>query len=362
MLQNASKAFFVEKKNLFGTTVLPLIIWIKLMYFRFAYPLVLYIGLPLYVGFFVYFLFFKRGLVYRYSLVKSLKVLGFFQGWYKKSIPKFCRLLGILCLLFLGARPQWVDVKSNLYIDGIDIVIALDVSGSMTLSDDLKDPRKRIVVAKYEASNFIEKRPNDEIGLVVFATDALTLAPPTQDKSYLKKIVEDLELGVIDTDSTALGKGLATAIAKLRYSTAKSKIVILLTDGRPNAKNDVSVERVIEIAQSMGVKIYTVGIGGSQPFVIDQFGRYLAVPDEGSSVDSKLLTMIAEKTGGKYFYAKNPAEMKAAYEIIDKLERTNKTTDLFTKYEEVFWVFFSIVLLSLLLELVLSLFVWKILA
>lgn len=330
------------------------------MWFRFAYPLVLFLGLPVLVGIGAYLIFIKTTSLYKFSLAGVVKSYGFVSGNYKRVVLKSFRLLAVLSLLFLAARPQWVDVKSNFNIDGIDIVIALDVSGSMSLSDDLRDSRTRISVAKHEAINFIQKRPNDEIGLVVFGTDALTLAPPTQDKVYLKNVIEEVEIGIVNHESTALGKGLATAIAKLRYAKAKSKMIILLTDGRSTAEHDLSVDKVIDMAVDMGVKVYTVGIGGAQPFFIDQFGRRVSVPDESGSIDTQLLMKLASKTGGKYFHVQNPLEIKAAYEAINNLEKTAKDTDLFTKYVDIFWWFFIFAVGCILVELVMSLFVWKI--
>ena len=328
------------------------------MVFRFAYPLVLYLGLPVWALFSYYFLYRKRGLVWCFSLSSVLAQAGFVTGNYKRLVPKIFRLAAIIFFLLLAARPQWVDIRSNLNVENIDIFIVLDVSGSMMLVDDLHDPRRRLTVAQEEALSFIRRRPHDRIGFGIFATDTLTLAPITDDKNFLQKVIEDVAIGTISENQTAVGKGLAMGISRLKDSVAKSKIVVLLTDGQTNVNDDFPIEKSVALAKSLGVKVYTIGIGSQRPYCVNQFGMPVAVGD-GSCLDSKLLGEIAEKTGGKYFEARNPREMAGAYENIDKLEKTEQQADIFTKFDEMFWLFFICALVSLFTELWLLVFVWK---
>lgn len=323
------------------------------------YPTILYFGIPTIILFSYYYLLKKRGIVFVYPLTKSIKEVGFSAGDFKKLILRGLRTLTITSLLFLGARPQWVDVQSNINTDNIDIFLSLDTSLSMTFADDAKDRRTRIVVAKSEAAQFIKRRTNDKIGVGVFAEDSLTLAPTTDDKKFLLDVIDSIDIGVVPENSTALGKGLAVGIARLRNSKAKSKVLILLTDGKPTAQDDFPIDRGIELAKEQGVKIYTMGIGSSNPYAIDNYGRTRYIDPSISQFDESLLIKIATQTGGKYFGARKPAEVAAAYEAIDKLEKTTQEQNIFTKFEEFFSLFFGLALVSLAAEIFLSLFLWK---
>ena len=263
-----------------------------------------------------------------------------------------------LCgLIFLIARPQIVDERSFVNIEGVDIVMAIDVSGSMEAFDDIRDRRTRIEVAKAEAIRFIEKRTNDPIGIVLFAHDALSRCPLTLDKKFLKELVGLLHIGIINHTETALGTGLATAVNRLKNSQAKSKIVILLTDGEPTSTEKINPEVAMELAQQFNIKVYTIGIGAENGgFGYDQFGRIGRFP---SSLNVALLKQIAEKTGGKFFKANNPQDMRHIYDTIDKLEKTEYQTNLFHNYYEAFLSFMWIIVLLFALELFLSLFVWR---
>ena len=329
------------------------------MVFRFAYPLVLYFGIVVWMVLGYYFLYKKRGLVFLFPLSTVINSAGFVSGSYKKLVPQLLRLLTVLSLLILAARPQWVDVRSNLNVENIDIFIVLDVSNSMSLIDDLRDARRRIVVAREEALSFIQKRLNDRIGFGVFATNALTLAPITDDKIFLQNVIREIELGVIPDASTAVGKGLVMGISKLKDSIAKSKVVVLLTDGASTVPDDYPVEKGIAFAKELGVKVYTVGIGSLQPYLINQYGQAHRIDMSQCNFDTKTLSNIAEQTGGKYFEARNPQEMAKAYETIDKLEKTEQHADIFTKFQEMFWLFFLLALVSLSVEMGIAAFVWK---
>jgi Ca-activated chloride channel family protein len=331
----------------------------SVLVFRFAYPLILYFGILVWMLLGYYFLYKKRGVVFVYPLSSVVLAAGFLSGNYKTMIPKCLRLLAVLSLLFLAARPQWVDVRSNFNVDNIDIFIVLDVSHSMSLIDDLRDARRRIVVAREEALSFIKKRLSDRIGFGVFATHSLTLAPITDDKVFLQNVVGGVEIGVIPGDSTAVGKGFVMGVSKLRDSVVKSKVVVLLTDGQSTVTDDYPIDKAISFAKELGIKVYTVGIGSLQPYMVNQYGQASRVDASQCNFDSKVLAKIAEQTGGKYFEARNPREMAQAYKHIDQLEKTPQHADIFTKFQEMFWLFFILALVSLSLEMGLSAFLWK---
>lgn len=291
------------------------------MEFRFAYPIVLWIGIPLLMLISYYLLKIKRGIIYNYPLTKTLLVSGFGYVSMKKTILKIFRLSSILGLLILASRPQWVDVTASNNINNIDIFISLDASGSMQLFDDISNPKPRIIAAKQEAINFLKKRPLDKIGFGIFATESLTLAPITDDKKFLEQVISGISIGVIPENTTAIGKGLAMGILRLKNSVSKSKIIIFLTDGAVTEQNDFSIDRAITLANENGIKIYTVGIGSKQAYFRDQFGRTMQISD--SSFDEQLLKKISKSTGGRYFAVKNQDEMAAVYSEIDKLEKNN---------------------------------------
>ncbi|MCK4499220.1 VWA domain-containing protein [Candidatus Babeliales bacterium] len=254
-----------------------------------------------------------------------------------------------------------MDTRSKVDVNGVDIVLALDVSGSMEIFDDPHDRRPRIQVAKEEAINFINKRPNDPIGLVVFAVDTLSLAPPTLDKSLLQESIEALEIGFVNPNGTALAQGLATAVSRLRNSKSKSKIVILLTDGQPTGRSKVSIKQAIKLAKQYKIKVYTMGIGNENGGYFQQFGRIIPAAGLGqdTGVDKKLLTHIAQETGGKFFAAHNPQEIRDVYNTIDQLEKTNRKADVFSRYYEAFWLFAAPLLVLLCLESLLRCWLWK---
>lgn len=263
----------------------------------------------------------------------------------------------LICILFciLIARPQAVDPKSKARVDGIDIVLVLDVSQSMHLIDDLEQPVSRIEVAKKEAINFIKQRTNDAIGLVLFGNYAISRCPLTLDKVILQQLVTKIEIGDIDPYGTMLGIGIMTGINRLKTSNAKSKVMIVLTDGQPSP-GDIDPLKVIEIAQKLDIKIYTVGIGS-------QNGGYFNHPfygyiRQGEEFNHNLLEQIASQTQGKFFAAKNSQDLRQIYTQIDQLEKTNNESTIFTKKYEYFGLFIKLIFIFCLLELFLNYFVW----
>jgi Ca-activated chloride channel family protein len=297
--------------------------------------------------------------VYVYPLTSKLHQQGLTTTIPYKKILSFIRFLLLGLLLFLILRPQWVDEKSKVNIEGVDIVLAIDASHSMTFFDNKDDERSRIDIAKEEAIRFIEKRTDDPIGIVVFGREALSRCPLTLDKTILKEIVGSLDIGIVDPRGTWLGTGLATAINRLRTSTAKSKIVILLTDGQPTPPEKIDPALAIDMAKKFGIKVYTIGIGNEKGGYIRHplFGDLVRMPEDGLNV--QLLENIAEQTGGTFFKAHNQQEMRMVYDKIDALEKTKMQTNIFHRYYEAFLNFIWIVLALLGLELALRLFVWR---
>lgn len=300
---------------------------------------------------------FKKKIRYRYALAHVIKASQAGTPVPARHVLFLLRLCGLAVLAFLIARPQWLDTRRTVNVQGIDIMLALDASGSMELFDDLKDRTPRIEAAKREALDFIAKRTNDPIGVVLFAAHALSKLPLTLDKQLLATTIRELNLGDIDPDGTLLYTGVATAINRLRHSTARSKIIVLLTDGVPSENDPVDADMVVQLAREFGIKIYTLGIGrAEEAYRYDPFGRVVAAP---SSIDVALLKRLAEQTGGCFYRAYTPADLKKAYAAIDALERTEINATLFQHYQEAFGVFILCALLALIMELVLRLFVWK---
>ena len=327
------------------------------MYFlRFAYPEVFYIFIPIFILTFLYRLKFYKSPVYLFSLGGFFQKKELTKKPYHKKIFFTLRSLFLFGLIFLIARPQWVDSSSKVNVEGVDIVITLDVSGSMRFFDDIRDRRSRIDVAKQEAIRFIDKRIDDPIGIVIFGKDVLSLCPLTLDKDILKNMIDELKLGYINQDGTSLCAGLATAVSRLRKSQSKSKIIVLLTDGEP-LNDKVEPDVAIDLAKQYGIKVYTIGIG-------NQDGGYVNIPPfglqkAGVAINKKLLSKIASETGGQFFMANNPVQMREIYDKIDALEKTECKTNVFHKYYEAFTSFIWLLLLILGLELFLKLFIWR---
>ncbi|MBU1007823.1 VWA domain-containing protein [Candidatus Dependentiae bacterium] len=327
-------------------------------YFRFAYPQVFYLFVPLLIAAIVYRIKFHRYPTYQYPLTNQIKKSGLTKNKSYKTVLLLLRSMTLLFLIVLIARPQWTDARSKITVDGVDIMLALDVSGSMQLFDDLQDRRQRIAIAKKEAINFVKKRPEDQIGIVIFGAEAIARCPLTLDKEILIKIIDNTNLGIISPSGTSLATGLATTITKLKNSKAKNKIIILLTDGQPTPETEsVSIETALELAKKFQTKIYTVAIGNKRGgYGQNSFGFVQQIPD---SVNELLLQNIAQQTGGKFFRANNPKEMRAIYNTINKLEKTQYETSLFSRHYEAFASFIWFFLFLLCFELLFRLFIWR---
>jgi Ca-activated chloride channel family protein len=270
----------------------------------------------------------SKSVYYRYPLTGQLGHAGVTGGYAYKKILYTVRVL-ILCLLaLLLLKPQLVDTSSQIKVAGIDIMLVLDISGSMQFQDFEDDKRSRVEIAKDEAIRFIGKRDNDAIGLVVFGRDALSRCPATLDKPILTACVQDLQIGTVNPEGTVLATGLLTAINRLKDSKAKSKVIILLTDGEPS-DGDIDPKIPLEIAKKLGIKIYTVGIGSDTP---EQFMHPFYGIVQKPCVNAQLLAHIATQTGGRFFMARSSHDMRDIYTTIDQLEKSNLQAPIFSKY------------------------------
>ena len=263
-------------------------------------------------------------------------------------VPIFLRLLTLGLITLALSRPQQVTSDREVRTEGIDIVLAIDVSGSM-MAEDFK-LRSRLAVALTEAKKFVEARKHNRIGLVVFSSQSFTQCPLTLDHDVLIRLMDEVRTGLIK-DGTAIGLAIGNAVNRLRDSSAKSKVVILLTDGENNAGN-IDPVTAAELAKGFGIKIYTIGVGkeGLVPFPVDDplFGkRYVQAKVD---IDEATLKVIATVTGGQFFRAHDEKALAEIYHEIDQFERTEMKVRQYTNYNELFpWLIYPalVVLLAI---------------
>ena len=264
------------------------------------------------------------------------------------------RLVAIGLIILAISRPQTVDISTRTKTNkGIDIVMAIDVSSSM-LSQDLKPDR--LTALKRVAETFVEDRVSDRIGLVVYAGESFTQTPITSDKSIVKRTISEIKWGQLD-GGTAIGMGLGSAVNRLKDSKAKSKVIILLTDGVNNSGN-IDPKTASELAKELGIKVYTIGIGtnGMAPFpwAKDPRTGKLSFRNQQVEIDEKLLKFIATETNGKYFRATDNSKLKAIYNEIDKLEKTKIEEFKYYNYQELYRYLVFVGLGFLLIEFILK--------
>ena len=319
---------------------------------RFANPYLLWL-LVLIVPMIAYYIYriLQGGAAIRISSVDGLKRAPRTLRYYLRHVPFILRVVAFALMVVAIARPQGVEEQSRTNAEGIDIMLSIDISGSMLARDFKPD---RITAAKEVAASFIADRVGDRIGLAVFAGEAFTQSPLTTDKSSLQTMLARVRSGVIE-DGTAIGNGLATAINRLRESDSKSKVVILLTDG-VNNRGEMSPLMAADIAADMGIKVYTIGVGtrGKAPYpALDMFGNMTYQMAE-VEIDEETLTEIASRTGGKYFRATDKEKLKAIYDEINELEKSKvEITDL-TIYHEEFLPLLLLALALLMAEFIFS--------
>ncbi|HTR82193.1 MAG TPA: VWA domain-containing protein [Bacteroidota bacterium] len=318
-------------------------------------------------------MFANKGFLFLLLLVPAISAWYYFRNKYRESdirfstlmpfaetpstrkerfrhLPFILRMIVLTLLILALARPQSTSHGENVYTEGIDIVIALDISGSM-LAEDFQP--NRIEAAKAVAQDFINGRTNDRIGLVIFSSKSFTQCPLTLDYGVLKNLLKPIKTGMID-DGTAIGLGLANAVNRLKDSKAKSKVIILLTDG-VNNMGEIDPITAAQIAASFGIRVYTIGIGtiGEAPYPVQTpFGvRYQMIPVD---LDEKALSKIAEITGGEYFRATDNATLKKIYKEIDHLEKTRIEVRSYRRYTELFYSYAGFALFFVMVDIGLS--------
>lgn len=304
--------------------------------------------IPLIVGYIVYQSRWQATL--RLSDAEAFDAAPTSWKYYFRHLPFLLRTLVIGLVIVALARPQSSENFSNKEIEGIDIVIGTDISGSMQARDFQPN---RLEAAKEVAAEFIASRPNDRIGLVIFSGESFTQCPLTTDHNVVNNLLREIRSGMLE-DGTAIGLGLATAVARLKDSDAKSKVVILLTDGENNT-GEVSPQTAGEIAKEFGIRVYTIGVGtiGQAPMPVQTpFGEDYRMMDV--EIDEELLTEIATLTGGKYFRATNKDNLAAVYKEIDQLEKTRINVIEFSEKNDEHLPFLLLAGLLFLLEILLK--------
>lgn len=299
----------------------------------------------------------RRAAAVRFSSIQTLQRLKPSRSLVLRRLVQGLRLVAVALLILAMARPQTGRKQTQVRTEGIDIVLVLDTSGSMQALDlDADRPiarrRNRLEVAKAVVEEFIRKRENDQVGLVVFGDEAFTQCPLTLDHGIVATFLEQVDIGIAG-EGTAIGSALGTAVKRLKDSEAKSKVIILLTDGRSNA-GSLSPLKAAEIAKTFDVKVYTIGAGtlGKAPFLVDSFfGKQVVY--EPVEIDEDTLTRIAEMTGGTYNRAEDRDALASIYDRIDELEKTEITMHTYMEYNERFRWFVIPALGFLLLEVVL---------
>jgi Ca-activated chloride channel family protein len=277
-----------------------------------------------------------------------------FRIWLRHVLFAF-RVIAIALLIIVLARPQKTDKFQNISTEGIDIILTLDISGSMLARDFKPD---RLEASKNVATEFISGRPYDRMGLVVFSGESFTQCPLTTDHAVLVNLMREIQSGMIE-DGTAIGNGLATAVNRIKDSEAKSKVIILLTDG-VNNRGEIAPATAADIAKAYGIRVYTIGVGtqGMAPYPVQTpFGiQYQDMPVE---IDEGILKEISSKTGGKYFRATDNNKLVQVYAEIDKLEKSKIDVRQFIRKEEKFLLPAIIAFILLGLEVLLRLTLYK---
>jgi Ca-activated chloride channel homolog len=288
------------------------------------------------------------------STVKNFESTKSWKNFFRHTLFLF-RLLMIISIIIALARPQIRNEEQMINGEGIDIMLCLDISGSMLAQDFTPS---RMEAAKNVASDFIDNRPTDRIGLVIFSGESFTMCPLTSDRAVLKSQLANVQSGLLE-DGTAIGSGLATCVDRLRSSTSKSKVIILLTDGENNG-GLIDPNTAKEMAKAFGIRVYTIGMG-TEGFaqVPIQTSNGVIMQKEKVSIDEKLLTQIANETGGKYYRATDNESLHNIYSDIDKLEKSKVEITALKRYSEEFFPFALIAAGLLLAELIMRFTIFR---
>ncbi len=319
------------------------------IYFANKYFLLLLLIIPILV--YWYFVYKKKSInVIQYPTLQTIENIKVSIREKLQDLPFILRTLSIMFVIFALARPQSTFKSEVVKTEGIDIILAIDISSSM-LAEDLKP--NRIESAKKVLQQFISQRKNDRIGLVVFSGVSFTQCPLTIDYSILLNAIQNLKNGIIE-DGTAIGLGIANSVNRLKESKAKSKVIILLTDG-VNNRGEIDPLTAAEISLEYGIKIYTIATGtyGTAPYPFETpFGRqYQMVPVE---IDEKTLQQVSKRTGGKYYRATDNSSLRKIYSEIDKLEKSKIDIRSYRRHKELFYIPLAIGLILLFIEVALS--------
>ena len=323
--------------------------------FRFAHPLflVLLILVPAMIYWYVQrHRSRKSGATLRYSNIGVFKTAKSSPMKKLRHSLFIFRVLAVILIVIALARPQSGQKESKVETEGVDIILAMDISSSM-LAEDFK-PKNRLEAAKIVAADFVKGRANDRIGLVVFAAQSFTQCPLTLDYGIVLRFLEEIKIGMID-DGTAIGMAIGNCVNRLKDSKAKSKVVILLTDGRNN-RGELDPVTAARVAEAFDVRIYTIGAGkrGEALYPVDDplFGkRYVRVPVQ---IDEELLQQVADITGGKYFRATDKESLEQIYGEIGEMEKTKIEVTEYTRYSELFLPYLFAAMILLLLEILLA--------
>lgn len=309
----------------------------------FLYPYIFWLAVivPLLVAYYIFVA--RREATLTVSTIGGKRAPRTLRYWLR-PLPFILRMAALVMFIIALARPVEITHEQETTTDGIDIVLSMDISGTMLARDFKPD---RLTAAKRLAAEFVAERRGDRIAVVAFAGEAFTQAPLTSDQATIETMLSRLRSGVVE-DGTAIGNGLATAINRLRESGAKSKVIILLTDG-VNNRGQISPLMAAEIARDMGIKVYTIGVGtrGRAPYpAVDIFGNQTTVMAD-VEIDEELLEEIASMTGGKYYRAVNDEALREIYAEINTLEKSKVQVTDYQTYEELFlmWVILGLALL-----------------
>lgn len=317
------------------------------MKLQFVYPVFLVSGLVLIVLAAWWYLTRRHGVAYRYGFTALwLREETHFRsatGW--RWFHRVMRLTIAVLLVMALARPRSPDEKTQVDVEGVGIMMALDVSRSMLCFDDLSDQRARFSIAQEEGIRFIERRPYDQFGLILFGAVAATRCPLTSDRTMVSEIIRTTKIGVISDEGTVLAQAIAMGVRRLSASSATSKIMVILTDGEPSPEDRPHLADALSLAQKAHVKLYTIGIGS-------EGGGYIHHPLGGlvqveSCLQKELLRTLALKTGGAFFEARNQRELAAIYQTIDALEKSVQTEPIYAQWHE--WYLFCVVMAAILL-------------
>ena len=314
----------------------------------FLYPNILWLAvlIPLLAAYYIFVARRKASLTV--STIGGKRAPRTLRYWLR-PLPIVLRLTAMALFIVALARPVNITQEHEATTDGIDIVLSMDISGSMLARDFTPN---RLTSAKHLAAEFVANRRGDRIAIVAFAGEAFTQAPLTSDQATIETMLSRLRSGIVE-DGTAIGNGLATAINRLRESSAKSKVIILLTDG-VNNRGQISPLMAAEIARDMGIKVYTIGVGtrGRAPYpAVDMFGNQTTVMAD-VEIDEDLLREIASMTGGKYYRAVNDEALREIYAEINELETSKVQVTNYQTYEELFLMWALVGLLLLVAEFI----------